>query len=1187
VTVTDVVPADLDVITNTVEVADDGEARDDDTDEDAVDAAPDLMISKTNADDSVQPGDVITYTVTITNTGDRDATGVVVTDTLPQLTSFGGGTSDWEPVTGSPGRYIYTIGTLAGTDARVLTLTVALTDAVPVDLDYITNTVEVADDGEAQDDDTDEDAVDAASELAISKTDALTTVVPGQTMTYTITITNTGDRDTTGVVVTDTLPESTTYHTGTAAWQPMASTNAYTYTIGDLGAGRTRTLTLTVRLTDTVPTGLEEITNTVEVSDDGLNGSPAAGEATDVNAVDAAPDLVISKTDGVTSVVPSQTVTYTLTITNVGTQDATGVAVTDTLPAGDYSDFVAASDSGIPWNGRILWLPFDLPAGDSVIRTVTLAVKDLDPWPVGVEVITNTAEVSDDGSNGADLNPEDNKGIDADGIDASPDLLIAKDDGEESAAPGDLLVYELSYLNKGSQNATGVVITETVPEHTTFNAGASTSGWQMVDASGVYTFSLGLVPVGSGGAVDFAVTVSDTLPAGVEIITNTAQIADDGSSGLDEMPADNSDADETILIAAPDLSVAKDDGLDSVEPGQVVTYTLTVENVGTQGATGVVVSDTLPGPTELITASHGGVESDGVVVWTGMELAAGDSFTRSLTVQVLPSIPARVDFITNTVSVADDGANGEDLTVEDNAAEDVDAVEAVPVLALLKMDGRASVKPGEVLTYTLLAKNVGEQAASDLVMSDTLPAHTTYITASQGGVESNGVVVWAGLEVDVGAQLERTVTVQVNQVIPPGVSTITNQAEIAGPEGVYDSAQDVDTLVPVPNLILTKEDGEDRVSAEQVVTYTLTIANGGTGEATGVLLSDTLPTATVFVAASDGGDETGPSSGVVTWPTFDLAAGASLTRTVTVQVLDAIPAGVEAITNTASVADDGTHGPDADLSNNSAEDVDLVDADPVLSIAKSDGRNTVGPGEVLAYTVTISNTGTQDVMGVVVTDTLPAHTEFVSASADYTFNLVDGVVVWEAFALGVDEVVIRTVTVQLDEALPDGVDAITNTVLAVEDGGLSAAADDVDTVISAPDLRVVKTDGRLGAQPGETLTYTLMVENVGTQAATGVVLSDTLPANTSFAGASDAGSEDGGVVTWPEFVLDAGTMVTRTVTVQMIGEWPTGATPILINTASVADDGANGADPVTENNTDIDITHVWLHHFYFPLISRH
>jgi uncharacterized repeat protein (TIGR01451 family) len=938
-----------------------------------------------------------------------------------------------------------------------------------------------------------------------------------------------------------------------------------------------------VRLDETVPAGFGPITNTAQVADDGSSGPRAFASDSDVDGVIVPPDLVLAKENGVESARPGQVLTYTLTVSNAGRQDATGVVLTDTLPA--HSALVTATGTFDSSNGVVTWAPFDLSAGGSTTRTVAVRLAD-PPWPGGVEVITNTAVVADDGAYGADLHVTDNQAVDVDGVDASPNLMILKDDGETSAELGEVTAYILSYVNQGDQVAKGVVITETVPDQTTFEAGASTPGWQQVGTTNVYTLAVGILEPGSGDLAIFAVRVNNTLAAGVSTIENLAAIGDDGTSGEDARPGNNVASDVNAVSGEPDLAVDKDDGLLSVDPAVFVTYTLTIGNVGTQGATGVVVRDTLPAHTSFITASHGGTLSAGVFTWPAFSLAAPGSTTRTLTIQLPAAIPAGVEVITNGVSVADDGENGEDLNAENNTAVDVDRVEAVPIAALVKSDGRGEVAPGDIVTYTLTVKNVGQQGADALVLSDTLPAHTSFVAASDGGVLVDGVVVWQDIALAVGAETERTVTVQIDQAVPPGVETITNRAEVTGPEGVYDSDDDVDALVLASDLVVTKDDGQASVAAGQAVTYTLTIRNAGTVEATGIVLSDTLPAETVFIAASNGGDETSPSSGVVTWPPFALLAGQSVKRTVAVRVLDAIPAGVEAITNTASVADDGTYGPDVDPADNTAQDVDLVAAAPVLSVAKDDGRGRVAPGDVLTYTLTVRNTGTQDAAAVMVTDTLPAHTEFVGASAGYTFEPIAGTVSWPAFALGAGDLVTRTVTVELDDALPSGVDAITNTAVAVGDGGVSASAEDVDEVAAGPDLRVLKTDGRAGARPGEILTYTLTVENLGTRGATGVALSDTLPASALFADASGGGSEDGGVVTWPLFSLSVEAMVTRTVTVEVVEPWPAGAPAVLRNTVSVVDDGANGADLLPSDNTAVDITRVWAHTAYLPLVSK-
>ena len=162
----------------------------------------------------------------------------------------------------------------------------------------------------------------------------------------------------------------------------------------------------------------------------------------------------------------------------------------------------------------------------------------------------------------------------------------------------------------------------------------------------------------------------------------------------------------------------------------------------------------------------------------------------------------------------------------------------------------------------------------------------------------------------------------------------------------------------------------------QTLTYTLTITNNGNQGATGVTVSDTLPANTTFVSASDGGTFNG---GVVTWNIGPVAAGATLTRTVTVVVNGVIPAGVTQIINTASVQDDGSNGPDPNPANNTASDTDTLNAAPDLVITKTDGLTSVVPGQTVTYTLTVTNVGTQDATGVVVTDILPEHTTFVSA----------------------------------------------------------------------------------------------------------------------------------------------------------------------------------------------------------------
>ena len=122
-------------------------------------------------------------------------------------------------------------------------------------------------------------------------------------------------------------------------------------------------------------------------------------------------------------------------------------------------------------------------------------------------------------------------------------------------------------------------------------------------------------------------------------------------------------------------------------------------------------------------------------------------------------------------------------------------------------------------------------------------------------------------------------------------------------------------------LVLAKDDGQSAIQPGETTTYTLTAANASLLDRTGVVITDLLPPDTLFISASDGGIEAG---GTVTWPAFDLPALSTAARTLTLQVDAAIPVSVSALTNTATVTDDGSQGPDPSPENNTASDSNAV-----------------------------------------------------------------------------------------------------------------------------------------------------------------------------------------------------------------------------------------------------------------------
>ncbi|HEY0780820.1 MAG TPA: IPTL-CTERM sorting domain-containing protein, partial [Thermoanaerobaculia bacterium] len=310
------------------------------------------------------------------------------------------------------------------------------------------------------------------------------------------------------------------------------------------------------------------------------------------------------------------------------------------------------------------------------------AVNVASPVPAGTTQISDTASIADDGANGTDPTPANNTGSDTTPLTGSAvDLSITVSDGGASVGPGGTVTYTLTYANTGSIGATGVMITETVPANTTFNAGASTAGWSCTpngNAGGTCKLTVGGLAAGSGNqTATFAVNVASPVPAGTTQISDTASIADDGANGTDPTPANNTSTDTTPVTGGPDLVItlaASPSG--SVPPGGNITYTLTYGNHGSRGATGVTLTETVPAGTNFVSAGStagwtctpDGNAGSTCTLHVGALAAGAPDATATFVVHVLDPLPGNVTSISDTASIADDGANGADPTPNNNSS---------------------------------------------------------------------------------------------------------------------------------------------------------------------------------------------------------------------------------------------------------------------------------------------------------------------------------------------------------------------------------------------------------------------------------------------------------------------------------------------------------------------------------------
>ena len=940
-----------------------------------------------------------------------------------------------------------------------------------------------------------------------------------------------------------------------------------------------------------------------------------------------APDLAISKTDGDATVGAGGTVIYRLTVANVGSQVAAGVALNEVVP--EHTTFnAAASDPG--WScagitpGSLCRRNLGLLAPGVVIADLPFAV-DVDlPVAAGVSEIVNIAMVQDNGLSGPDPTPSNNTASDTTPLSAgtAPDLVVSKDEGGGSADAGDTIIYTVTASNAGTQNASGVVLTETVPAETTFNSAASDPDWSCTGATpgSTCTLSLGLLTAG-GPAQNFAFAVDVNAPvgAGVSEIANTANVSDDGASGPDLDPDNNTASDTTPLSAgtAPDLVVSKDEGGGSADAGDTIIYTVTASNVGTQNASGVVLTETVPAETTFNTTASdsawtctGTTPGSTCTLSLGRLTASGPSQSFAFAVDVNAPVGAGVSEIANTATVSDDGTSGPDLDPSSNTASDTTPLSAgtAPDLVVSKDEGGGSADAGDTIIYTVTASNVGTQNASGVVLTETVPAETTFNTTASdsawtctGTTPGSTCILSLGRLTTSGPLQSFAFAVNVDVPVGAGVSEITNTASVSddgtsGPDldPKNNTASDTTPLSAgtAPDLVVSKDEGGGSADAGDTITYTVTVSNAGTQHASGVVLTETVPLETTFnAAASDPAWNCGaPTPGsTCTLSVGPLAAGApALTFAFAVDVSPLVGAGVTAITNTVTIADDGLGGADPDPSNNTATDTTPLSSGtaPDLALTKDDGGHRPGAGDVLVYTLGLRNLGSQDATGVTLTEIVPEHTRLAAEDSDPAWSC-SGVEAGSECSLSLASVPANGPTlsfvfaVVVDNPLAGGVMAILNTATTTDDGLNGSDLDPSNNTATTttaiaettgPDLALLKSDGDVSVEPGEGLVYTLEVTNLGNQDAKDPVLRETVPEHTTFDGASSdvAWTCDGTKAGSSCFLIlgpvpAEGSAVSRLFAVTVDGAVPEG-TELLANTAQVVAEG--DLDPSNDTATE-------------------
>jgi uncharacterized repeat protein (TIGR01451 family) len=501
----------------------------------------------------------VPHVITVNNDGPDAANDVELTIEVPDGSTFvsfaapAGFTVTSMPPGGGTGTVVVTSAQLAALQSAEFTLVVQGTPGLFVEWTaaVTSSTVDPDPSDNSAPGQTFVDAAPDRAELGF-EIDAPASVAAGETITYTLDLTNFGPDAATNAVLDVPIPSNTTFvsFTAPAGWVTTApavgGTGTATATNPSLAAGGgPEAFTLVVRVDPGTPPDTT-ITAGATVDSDVLDNNPDNEEDTATTLVTAgapAADLSV-----ITDVSPGQAtfgqeVTYTITVRNDGPNTATGVVVADTLPP--TGTFVSATGGATPVNGILTVDVGSLAPG----ATATVQVVVRTPAG-GDEVFTNIVDIS---SAVDDSDTSDNRVVDS--MDLAPvaataDLAVTTfTDSPDPVAAGQDLTYTIVVTNNGPSPATGVRLTDfPLPANTEF---VSTSVGSFDPANNRVVADLGNLAV--GGTATVVIVVRPTIEAIGTTLFNTV-----GASANEADPdlTNNQTQVTTTQVIAPSADTA-------------------------------------------------------------------------------------------------------------------------------------------------------------------------------------------------------------------------------------------------------------------------------------------------------------------------------------------------------------------------------------------------------------------------------------------------------------------------------------------------------------------------------------------------------------------------------------------------------------------------------------------------------
>jgi large repetitive protein len=894
---------------------------------------------------------------------------------------------------------------------------------------------------------------------------------------------------------------------------------------------------------------------------------------------------------------PGDTLRYALNFQNTGQDAADGFVVTDPIPAGTTympgslsiggsgAQTDAAGDDQAEFDGGQGRIRFRLGSGANATSGGSLAENGgsasatfevtVDAGHSEGDVITNRASSDYRGHTIGtpfvnQLTPAANTTVHV------PDLTLSKQHNPSFLAGGNTtFTLVASNVSTASTDGTPVTVTDTFPSgiagfDSISNAGGP--GWNCNIAS--LTLTCIRTDVLAGGQSYPPILVDAHLhdPLAPTVI-NQASV----SGGGDESPVNNQATDSGGATAQADLQVTKRTTTPSVASGGQIQWVVDVHNAGPSTAAGVTMSDPSLGGSDYdqVVATPTQGTCDTTVSCDLGSIVPGGTASVTIDARVLANDTTLNNGASATTSTADPDNTNNNATasaIVDNTAD----------VRIEKAGGPSQPSIGDTYTYTIDVSNDGPGDATDLVVSDQLPAKL-------GGTINVSAGDWSCNSPGPGGLLTCTLA----SLADGDSSPIEVSGQVQGPQGGYfqndaavttsstdpnpgnNTATKNELATPAADLAVTKTFDSDSgtagiqtgaVDPSDTIAVILTLTNNGPSTSQNAMLDDSVP-AGFNVTGVDDPDCTATGNDVHC-EFGDLADGDSRTVTITATVnTPADPVQGDTITNTATSSSDTL---DQIQSNDSDRDDLTVTPAADLSLTKIADDTNPSVGDSVTYTLVARNAGPSTAVGVSVSDELPAGVSFVSASTGCGEsggtvtctptggNLASGgsatfTITVAVNASGAGSSIGNTASV--DSTSPHDPDPSNNT-----------AGTNINVQPQA-DLELTKSAADPAPAVDADDTFTLTVTNHGSGDAENVTIDDPVPAGLTFVSASPECQLQDTTVHCALGTLAADDIATVTVTLR---PGPSAHGQALSNLATVS---STTDDPTPANNSDsADIT---------------